>query len=299
MEGAQIRRERDLPDPTATVLFYPAAAGLRTASQPELRTASGGTSRPTVFTLEKNWPMKMSMASLATLASSLLFASALAAEPPGSVLDLSCWKLTLPIDTARPGRPDEITQPQLASFQDATCFFVSERGDSVIFRAHCGGRTSKGSAYPRCELREMQPDGKREAAWGTADGKRHRLTMEAAITKTPPVKRHVVCAQIHDAEDDVLMVRLEGTKLFIERNSQRDVVLNDRYQLGRRFALQIEVVDGRIQVWYDAAPVLDWKTARQACYFKAGCYTQSNIEKGDAADSYGEVAIYRLVVEHR
>jgi hypothetical protein len=243
--------------------------------------------------------MKKLMELLAALSFTLSIANFVAAETPASVLDLSCWKLTLPIDTQRPGRPDEITQPGLALFQEASCFFVSESGDGVLFRAHCGGAITKGSHYPRCELREMQPDGITEAAWGTTDGIEHTLTMEAAVTKTPPVKRHVVCAQIHDANDDVLMVRLEGNKLLVERNAERDVMLADRYELGRRFALKIQAADGRVRIWYDGAPKLEWTTARHGCYFKAGCYTQSNVEKGDTADAYGEVVICRLAVEHR
>ena len=84
----------------------------------------------------------------------LLQASLSAAEPPAKILDLSRWKLTLPVDTDCPGRPDEIKQPQLASFVDAQCFFVNEDRKGVVFRAHCGGSTTKGSKYPRCELRE-------------------------------------------------------------------------------------------------------------------------------------------------
>ncbi len=39
-----------------------------------------------------------------------------AADPPAKTLDLSLWKLTLPIDTSHPGRPDEIVAPALATF---------------------------------------------------------------------------------------------------------------------------------------------------------------------------------------
>jgi poly(beta-D-mannuronate) lyase len=216
---------------------------------------------------------------------------------PAKILDLSAWKLTVPVDKDRDGRADEITQPELGSFVDFTAFFASKAGDAVIFRSHCGGATTKGSQYPRCELREMDHRNKgRLAAWDTDMGV-HRMTTMLAITQTPPVKKHVVCAQIHDAEDDVLMVRLEGKKLLVERTSERDVLLATDYMLGTPFELTIEAADGRIRVWHNAELKMDWKLARQNCYFKAGCYTQSNTDK-DAADAYGEVAIYRLRIEH-
>jgi poly(beta-D-mannuronate) lyase len=232
-------------------------------------------------------------------ASLFICGSAVAVEPPARLLDLSCWKLTLSVDTDRPGRPDEIEQPLLDAFADSRNFFVDEQVKGVVFRAHCGGATSKGSSYPRCELREMRPGGNGEAAWATDDGASHSMTARIAITKTPPVKQHVVCAQIHDANDDVLMVRLEGTKLFVERNSKGDVMLERNYSLGTPFDLKIQAGAGRIRLWHEGILKLDWESSRKGCYFKAGCYTQSNPSKGDDPGSYGEVVIYGLHVVHQ
>jgi len=229
----------------------------------------------------------------------LIFPSALlAAELPAQKLDLSHWRLTLPVDTARPGAPDEIRQPQLASFADRQYFF-NGKADGVVFRAHCGGKPTRGSSYPRCELREMDPSGMTRAAWDTDAPVKHTMSMKVAITKTPPVKSHVVCAQIHDAGDDLMMIRLEGKKLFIERNSVGDVMLDRKYRLGSPFDLKIQACDGMVRVWYNAELRMTWKVSRQGCYFKAGCYTQSSIARGDAADACGEVVVYRLKVDHR
>jgi alginate lyase len=222
----------------------------------------------------------------------------MAEEIPGKILDLSGWKLTLPIDTARPGRPDEILSAELASFQGTGLFYVSGASRGVVFRAPCGGIPTKGSSYPRCELREMAPGGTTEAAWGTDDQGRHSLAMMLAIAHTPAVKKHVVCAQIHDSKDDLLMIRLEGKKLRVERNSQDDMELDPNYHLGTTFTLKLQAGGGRIGVWYNDMPKLDWKVARTGCYFKAGCYTQSTPQTGDSPDDYGEVIIHELRVEH-
>ncbi|QDU26792.1 Alginate lyase precursor [Anatilimnocola aggregata] len=221
-----------------------------------------------------------------------------AADVPADVLDLTAWKLTLPVDTARAGSPDEVKQPELNAFSDAKWFFVDPLAKGVAFRAACGADTTKNSKFPRSELREMQPDGKSSASWGTNDGLVHTLTATLAIAHTPEKKKHVVCAQIHDADDDLIMIRLEGTKLFVERKLDRRVELAKNYQLGQFFDLKIEAADGHVRVWYDGTEKLDWPVNRRGCYFKAGCYTQSNLQTGDMPAAYGEVIIRKLAVTH-
>jgi hypothetical protein len=235
-------------------------------------------------------------------AASLLFASLCAlpcgsqAQPP---LNLQSWKLTLPVDSELPGRPDEITQPRLASFVLPNLFEATADGRGLVFRAPCGGVPTRGSNYPRCELREMQADGSREAAWNTKDGYVHEMRMAAAITHLPKVKPHLVCAQIHDAKSDVLMIRLERRKLFVERKPSADVVLDAEYTLGKRFTLRIEARAGVVRLWHNDVLKLEWPADKPGCYFKAGCYTQSNPDRGDAADDYGHVIVYELTTRHQ
>jgi len=219
-----------------------------------------------------------------------------AAEPPTRAIDLSCWKLTVPYDTERKGNPDEIVQPELDSFQDANCFIATKARDGIVFRARCDGLTTSNSEYPRSELREMKRGGKDEAGWGTADGKTHCLAVVQAITHTPAAKKHVVCTQIHDAKSDVMTVRLEGKKLFVGRDKAGNILLDGNYKLGTRFRLTIQAGAGHIRVWYNGSLKMDWELQRTGCYFRVGCYTQSNTKKGDRPDSYGEVVINKLQV---
>lgn len=219
---------------------------------------------------------------------------------PAAVLDLDRWKLTLPVETAHAGSPDEIRQPELATFALAPYFAVNEAGDGVRFRAPCGGATTRGSGYPRAELREMSADGAAEAAWATETG-RHTLLVRQAITHLPRAKPHVVAGQVHDADDDVIMIRLEGEHLFVEGDGKELGDLDPQYVLGTVFTVQVVVAAGSIQVYYNdlATPKVTLPNVRQSgCYFKAGCYTQSNTKKGDAADDYGEVVIHELRVTH-
>jgi hypothetical protein len=220
-----------------------------------------------------------------------------AADVPAKVLDLSHWKLTVPMSSNGLGPAAEIKQPQLALFQDRHVFFVDPRAKAVIFRAPCGGVTTKGSKYPRSELREMSGSNPESPAdWATTDSEIHTLTVIEAVTHLPDHKPHVCCAQIHDAKSDLIEVRVERGKLFVQRDKASDAELDANYQLGTFFELKIVAGQGHVQAFYNGVPKMDWEVSRKGCYFKAGCYTQSNVEKGDAAEAYGEVAIRKLSV---
>lgn len=204
---------------------------------------------------------------------------------------LESWKVTLPVDTPRKGVPDEVSGAELTGFTDGKHFFTDAEG-RLVFRAHCDGVATKGSRYPRCELRELEAG--KEASWDTAEKKLHVLEAGLAVTGLPKRKPHVVVAQVHDAKHDVLMVRLEGEKLLIEREGMPDVRLADGLALGEPFVLRIEAGEGRIRLWFNGRLSLDWEVAARGCYFKVGCYVQSNPDKGDGAESFGEVRVCRL-----
>ena len=178
----------------------------------------------------------------------------------------------------------------------------------MVFRAPVEGVTTENSSYPRTELREMTADGRREAAWSSSTG-RHVLTVTQAITATPRAKPHVVAGQIHDAEDDVVMIRLEGRRLFVESDGDDVGLLDGHYRLGTRFSVTITASAPGIRIRYTpprawragGAPktrVVDVPKAGRGWYFKAGCYPQSSPERGDRAGAYGEVVIYALNVQH-
>ncbi|MEM1070735.1 MAG: polysaccharide lyase family 7 protein [Planctomycetota bacterium] len=216
-------------------------------------------------------------------------------QAPSEIIDLNRWKLTLPTTSREDGYANELEPNELAAFVDPKHFFV--RDNAIVFRAPCGGATTKGSSYPRCELREMN-DQSELAGWNTTGFTEHTMSVRLAITKTPSVKRHVVCAQIHDEKNDLLMIRLEGKKLFLERKPESDVMLDRNYQLGTFVDFKIQAFNGRIKVWHEGDVKLNWDVSRKGCYFKAGCYTQSNPNKGDSPDTFGEVVISRLHISH-
>jgi hypothetical protein len=223
---------------------------------------------------------------------------------PAQVLDLAAWKITLPVGASE--SPTEIEQPALATYAVDPWFLPTAGCTGTRFRAHTAGVTTSGSGYPRSELREMKSDGVTNASWSTASGT-HRMFIDQAITAVPRGKKHVVAGQIHDADDDVIVIRLEYPKLFIDINGSDGPTLDANYALGKRFTVELVASGGRIAIHYNGgvAPAYVLNRSASGCYFKAGAYTQSNCStEADAGqscgtDNYGEVEIYDVRVTHQ
>jgi poly(beta-D-mannuronate) lyase len=214
---------------------------------------------------------------------------------PGSIIDLKNWYVTLPIGPAE--HPTCVEPPLICKFCDPSFFFVNDTKDAVVFRAPCGGVTTKGSGYPRSELREMV--GGKLASWDCSKGT-HTMTVTEAVHFLPVVKPHTVVAQIHDAKDDVIEVRLTEKVLEVIHNTKHYVVLDPAYVLGKVFTIRIVAGGGNILVYYNdlQTPKVKIPAKNKGCYFKAGAYTQSNPSKGDKVDAYSEVWIYKVDVTH-
>src|SRR5215831_12145252 len=56
------------------------------------------------------------------------------APSPGMVLNLSDWKLQLPVEAGQSGQIEEVTWPALRSYSN-WYFHVNAAGDGVVFRA--------------------------------------------------------------------------------------------------------------------------------------------------------------------
>ena len=216
----------------------------------------------------------------------------------GVGVDLSGWKLTLPVGSA--GNPTEVTHPRADAPADEHWF--GETSDhAVAFRAPVDGVTTSGSHYPRSELREMSPDGSTPAGWSSTSGE-HTMRVVEAFTHLPSGKAELVGAQIHDASHDITVFRLEGTNLYItDNNNPHYKLLSSNYQLGTPFEAKYVVSGGQVHVFYNgieqatlAAPSLT------GAYFKAGAYTQANCTNSSPCsdDNYGETLIYQLQVTH-
>lgn len=221
---------------------------------------------------------------------------------PAQILDLTNWKLTLPVGKAE--SPTEIKQLALAHYLLEPWFVVTADKKGVRFRAPVTGVTTSGSGYPRSELREMVNNGTKKASWSSTSGT-HTLFLDQAITQVPKKKQHIVTGQIHDADDDVIVIRLDYPTLYVNVDGENVVVLDNTYQLGKRFTVQFVVEKGKTDVFYNNSTTISYTLNKNysGAYFKAGAYTQSNCEREDAShcneNNYGEVVLYQVKVLHK
>ncbi len=221
---------------------------------------------------------------------------------PSHVLDLTNWKITLP--TGGSEKPTEIQQPELATFTVDPWFVTESDGKAVRFRAPVNGVTTSGSGYPRSELREMTNSGKDKASWSSTAGT-HTMVLDQAITAVPQTKKHVVAGQIHDANDDVIVIRLELPNLYVNVDGKNEYALDSDYTLGKRFTVKFAVNGGQTKVYYNdsADPVYTLDKSYSGAYFKTGAYTQSNCSRESSEalcndHNYGEVLLFNVRVTH-
>jgi hypothetical protein len=219
----------------------------------------------------------------------LLRLTANPSPPVGHNVDLSVWKLTLPVGDDGPDEHFPIDGEYPPWFVDS--------GDRLVFRADVDGVTTTNSGYPRSELREMNKDGSR-AAWSSERGL-HTLTGACEIRKVPGLKPSVVIAQIHDAADDVVMLRLDGDVLYLYESLGKDQgsvkhPLLSAYRLGATLTYSIAASPTGITAVVNGKRV-DLKRLCEGAYFKAGCYCQANETNGTG---YAEVAHKDIKVRH-
>ncbi|MEI6894196.1 MAG: polysaccharide lyase family 7 protein [Colwellia sp.] len=241
---------------------------------------------------------------------------------PSQVIDLSWWKLTLPIDV------DEVYTPELYSFTSDEWFKLveDEDGYAIQFRANHGGSTTSGSSNPRSEFRELTQNyhyqnSKSAASWDNSVG-RHEMWIKQKVTHLTSVKPHVVVGQIHDSGDDVVVFRLEGHqgdnddwnnggtpgvldthgKLWLtDGNTTHGYLVDDNYELGTVFEVKFIAENGKVSFEYNGELLpYTHDESFSGAYFKMGNYTQSHsgTAENETDDAYAETYIYDYYIIH-
>lgn len=219
---------------------------------------------------------------------------------PANILNLTNWKLTLP--TGSKNKPDEIKQAALNNYINNPFFTLNTTKDAVVFRTNNAGVTTSGSSNPRTELREMTNNGTSNAAWSSKSGI-HTMTIRQKVNRLTTYRPFVVIGQIHDSEDDVTALRLEGNRLWItDGDNSHGFLVDGNYKLGTPFTFKFAVGNGLIYYWYNDVQVkYGQRKSFSGAYFKAGNYLQSNTKSApkENPNSYSEVEIYKLDVTHQ
>jgi alpha-tubulin suppressor-like RCC1 family protein len=224
-----------------------------------------------------------------------------------SVGHLNEWKVTLPVDGSDADTyADEVTQPQLATYRSLSYFHTNSNNSAVVLRAPVGGATTPGSVFARTELRNMYPyDGVKAATYNWTSGT-HVLEINEAFTHLPSLIPKVVGVQIHDPDHEVLMIRLDGTRLYAQvrqlDGTYTEVTFTNSYTLGTRFDAKVTADANGIFIDYNGVRMASFPgrvpSSTVYWYFKAGCYLHSKTSAGEAPSEYGEVLIYSLKTTH-
>lgn len=192
----------------------------------------------------------------------------------------------------------------LNSFNKSPWFVRSSAG--VRFRCHAGGKTTSGSSYPRSELREMS--GSKKASWTNKSGV-HVMDGTLTVTSISSLKRPVmVVAQVHDASDDVVMIRAEGTRgsnlmTLVGEFGRGKGKGGDRktlgsIRIGQPFSYRILADRSGFTVYINGHKRATSSRVSSGLYYKAGCYLQTNRSKGESSSAFGEVFYSALRVSH-
>ncbi|MBN4000318.1 polysaccharide lyase family 7 protein [Nostoc sp. LPT] len=220
------------------------------------------------------------------------------AQYPADVLDLSKWKLTLPISLNSPpnsNKATEIKQPQLKTYTNSEYFRLNAAKNGVLLKAIAGGaRTSTNTAYPRSELREMQGDGTESAAWSCTNTD-HGMYLEQTLLHTTTKKPEATIGQIHDSKNDLVMVKYVGPSFAngstdigkLEARFNNDNItklLDSTYKIGDPMTIDTAVTSGgNVTVNYknlrsgvrSSTGTVKMTGIIGSCYFKAGMYIQA------------------------
>lgn len=237
---------------------------------------------------------------------------------PMDIINAMGWYITLPTPRGVHGAPDTVTEPKLATYSDEF-FQLNATKDGAVFKAPTDGATTKKSFNPRSELREMTTDGKTQAAWSSTSGTHSMEIVQAVIALPIGPKPVVVTGQIHDANDDVSVFRVEANRYdtntgdktlhsiwITDGNTTHGHLLTNSYRLGDQYTVGFQVAGGKINYTFNGQPVAYAQSKSfSGAFFKVGSYCQSGgivtkLPDGPEAGKadYAAVTVYSVQVCH-
>lgn len=201
------------------------------------------------------------------------------------MIDLTNWKLT-------DGRAKEY----FPIAGDYPPYFYN-KSDSITFSVAAGDKTTKGSHYPRSELREMV--GGKKAAWKITDNRSLKAVLainEVPIT-TSGKQGRIVIGQIHGKDNELCRLYYDNGKVYFyddragsKKKETKFDLKNRLIPLNQPFAYSIEVKNGELTVIvayegeaFVASEKIGSYWTKDSLYFKAGVYCQVGRVGGEAS----------------
>lgn len=230
-----------------------------------------------------------------------------------AAIDLSNWKLTLPVDSSGGFSGTAIEIKSLEGYQHPKYFFTGSDG-AMVSIAPVEGATTSGSKYARSELREM--NGTERAAWNLSQGGQMVGTLEIDVAPTTfgGDPGRVIFAQIHGKDEELVRFYWEDNQLYFKNDQagsnnselrfdlknaagQRpDVSLNEKFS----YSIDAEGSLLVVKVWadgdlYTSSTKINDVWQSDAFYFKAGTYLGTNETQGEG---YGQTSYFDLRFTH-
>lgn len=247
-------------------------------------------------------------------------------------IDLSNWKVTLPI-----GSPTEVKPPEILNYATNETLKPFMYNDSVngalVFYTYPGATTAN-SSYSRTELREQMVPGSNNSNWTFAQGGNMKgtLSMEEISKDANDVYHRAIIMQIHGrltnaqrdliGEDDnnappMLKIYWRNGYVRVKTKVLKDLNVSDteilhtdawtddeghtfsEYVGFDKFTLEVKVSDGKMEVILNENETTAYESIHIEKwgvfenYFKAGNYLVTTDE-----GSYARVKYYDLKVTH-
>ncbi len=228
--------------------------------------------------------------------------------------DLSHWKITLP--EAGDGSKHAKEVENLENYEHDDYFYVADDG-AMVFRIPTDGITTKGSKYPRSELREMDGNGEK-VYWQLEDSDSHTMTATLTVDEVPVrdkgVDGRVIVGQIHGADKEPIRLYYDRENIYFNNdqsgadNSENRFYLENengerpQIALGEKFSYQITATKETLTVKlyhngeeYTSVTPMNEVWLSDHFYFKAGLYSGVNDDNGHGE---AQVSFYGLDLSH-
>jgi hypothetical protein len=203
------------------------------------------------------------------------------------------WNLTIPETDPKTKNPKVIKLPELRNYQSD---FFSVLPEGIFMAAPVDGATTPNSKYPRCEFREVNPDGSL-AKWDGSKGS-HTMKVVTSVRMTPKNKPELCIMQVHDSKDDVFMVRFEKDQLVISGVAipKGKKILTKKVGLNEDIVIDFKVSNGKAILTVNG-DITQYPFNYKGCYFKTGAYVQSN-RSFDDKGQLGAVLLKEVSISH-
>ncbi len=253
----------------------------------------------------------LSIAALAMFVSVAVSAANRVSTPPKLMIDLSNFKLTLPVNSwgGSVGTADEIDNEDLnGSPGYSSSYFYTDSSGAVVFYAPSNGATTSpgsGGDHTRSELRELyRVSGPTE--WTNSIG--GTMTASCRVDKVAKKSGKAIIGQIHGLDSIFVLVYYDTGKKTVEAkfynkpgsDTATAFVLASNVKLGDRIDYQIQWIGSSASVTVNGktvnrVPGAVWN--KVPVYFKAGAYSSAS-NRGNSFSDATQVGFYSLQLQH-